>query len=141
MNPSDTKITRKELNIIAKNNGIREPHKISARELLNTLYRHDIKRKSYNVCRKFRKLGLNKFVKKQNITKNDLHKARKLHNKLLDDLKKIARLRRIKNHCDLSKEDLIYTLLRTERDYLEDNYMKYIYLKNTKIFLEKTFMK
>ena len=120
------KITREGLNIIAKNNGIRETHKISARELLNTLYRHDIKRKSYNVCRKFRKLGLNKFVKKQNITKNDLHKARKLHNKLLDDLKKIARLRRIKNLGDLSKEDLIYTLLRSEKNYLEDNYMKYI---------------
>ena len=61
MNPSDTKITREELNTIAKNNGIREPHKISARELLNTLYRHDIKRKSYNIRIK---LCLNKLVKK-----------------------------------------------------------------------------
>ena len=65
--------------------------KISARELLNTLYRHDINHKSYIIHRKFRKLCLNKFVKKPNITKNDLHKATKLHNKLLDDLKKIAR--------------------------------------------------
>ena len=63
MNPTDTKITRKELNIIAKNNGIREPHKMSVKELLNTLSRHDIKHKSYNIRRKFRKLGLNKFVK------------------------------------------------------------------------------
>ena len=123
MNPSDTKITREELNTIAKNNEIREPHKISARELLNTLYRHDIKRKSYNIRIK---LCLNKLVKKQNITKNDLRKATELHNKLVDDLKKIARLRRIKNHGNLSKEDIIYTLLRSEKNYLEDNYMKYI---------------
>ena len=45
MNPSDTKITRQELNIIAKNNGIREPHKMFLKELLNTVYRHDIKHK------------------------------------------------------------------------------------------------
>ena len=123
MNPTDTKITRKELNIIAKNNGIREPHKMSVKELLNTLSRHDIKHKSYNICRKFRKLGLNKFVKN---AKNDLRKATKLHNKSLDDLKKTARLRKIKNYGNLSKEDLIYTLLRSEKNYLEDNYMKYI---------------
>ena len=50
---------------------------------------------------KFRKLGLNKFVKKQNITKNDLRKATKLHNKSLDDLKKTAGIRKIKNYGDL----------------------------------------
>ena len=55
-----------------------------------------------------------------------MRKATKLHNKSLYDLKKTARLRKIKNYGDLSKEDLIYTLLRSEKNYLEDNYMKYI---------------
>ena len=33
----------------------------------------------------------------------------------LDDLKKIAKLQRIKNYDTLAKEDLIYTLLRPEK--------------------------
>ena len=37
--------TRKEQDLIAKNRGIKEPQKMSTEELLNTLYRYDIKRK------------------------------------------------------------------------------------------------
>ena len=43
----------------------------------------------------------------------------------LDDLKKIAILRKIKNYDKLSREDLVYTLLRSKRD-LESNFEKYI---------------
>ena len=35
--------TRKEYDLIAKNKGIKEPQKMSTEELLNTLYRYDIK--------------------------------------------------------------------------------------------------
>ena len=41
----------------------------------------------------------------------------------IDDLRKIARLRGIKN---LAKEDLIHTLLRSGTNLLQDNYIKYI---------------
>ena len=58
--------------------------------------------------------------------KNDLREVTRLNNKSLDDLQKVAKLRRIKNIDDMSKEDLIYTLLRSEKNILEDNYMKYI---------------
>ena len=44
----------------------------------------------------------------------------------LDDVKKIAILRRIKNYDKLSKEDLIYTLLISESNPIESNYEKYI---------------
>ena len=44
----------------------------------------------------------------------------------LDDLKKIAKLQRIKNYDTLAKEDLIQTLLRSESDLVESNYEKYI---------------
>ena len=43
-----------------------------------------------------------------------------------DDLKKIAKLRNIKNQDILAKEDLIYTLRRSEKNLYEDNYEKYI---------------
>ena len=91
MNLNDIKNTRKELNIIAKNRGIEDPHKISTNDLMNTLIRHDKKRKSYNIRRKSNKLNLKKVGKKQNITIKELHKVLKLHDKSLDDLKKIAK--------------------------------------------------
>ena len=126
MNLSDIKITRKELNIIAKNRGIEDPHKISTNDLMNTLIRHDKKRKSYNIRRKINKLNLKKIGKKQNITIKELHKILKLHDKSLDDIKKIAKFWRIKNYDNLSKEDLTYTLLKSGKNPLEDNYLNYI---------------
>ena len=126
MNLNDIKITRKELNIIAKNRGIEDPHKISTNDLMNTLIRHDKKRKSYNIRRKSNKLNLKKVGKKQNITIKELHKVLKLHDKSLDDLKKIAKFWRIKNYDNLLKEDLTYTLLKSGKNPLEDNYLNYI---------------
>ena len=80
---------------------------------METARKRNIKLKSYNIQRKFRKISLNKFIKTQNLTKKI-------------NLKKIAKLQAIKSHDDLLKEDLIYTLLRSEKHPLENNYMKYI---------------
>ena len=55
-----------------------------------------------------------------------MHEATRLNQKLLSDLKKLAKFQRIKNSDNLSKEDLLYTLLRSEKSHLEDNYMKNI---------------
>ena len=44
----------------------------------------------------------------------------------IGNLQKIAILRRIKNYNNLSREDLIYTILRSENNLVESNYMKYI---------------
>ena len=63
MNLNDIKITRKELNIIAKKRSIEDPHKISTNDLMNTLIRHNKKRKSYNIRRKINKLNLKKIRK------------------------------------------------------------------------------
>ena len=94
--------------------------------LLNTINRYDSKRKSYAIRGKLRKVGPNKHIKKENFWTNDLCKATKLQDKSLDDLKKIAKLQRIKNYDKLSREDLIYTLLKSEKNLLEGNYIKYI---------------
>ena len=119
----------KDCDIIAKNRGIKEPHKMSNKDLinaLNALCRQNIKRKSYSIRRKFRKLGLNKYIKKQNISESDFYKATKLQKLLLDGLKKIANLRRIKDYDNLSKENLIYTILKSEKNLLEDKYTEYL---------------
>ena len=104
---------------------------MSTKELLNTLSRYDSRRKVKNTRRKLVKLGLGKTAIKQNISKNELNQAQKLQEKSIDELKAIARLRRIKNSEKLTKEDLIISLLKSESSTLEHNYMKHFNNNNT----------
>ena len=75
--------------------------------------------------KRLNKINLEKIGKKQNIPKNEPRKAKKLQNKLIDNLK-IAILPGIKNYDKLSRQDLIYSLLRSECHSAESNYEKYI---------------
>ena len=83
-------LTRKECDVISKNRGIKESQKMSTEELLDTLYRYDIKRKVKINRRKLDKINLKKITKKQNNSRNELRKAEKLQNKSIDELKEIA---------------------------------------------------
>ena len=107
-------LTRKEYNIIAKNRGIIDPQKMSTKELLSTLSRYDNRRKARNTRRKLLNIGLEKIAKIQNISKFELIRAQKLQRKPIDELKDIARLRRIKNIKKLTKKDLIIVLLKSK---------------------------
>ena len=117
-------LTRKEYNIIAKNRGIIEPQNMTTQELINTLTRYDSRRKVKNNRKKLLKIGLEKIAKIQNISKNELNQAKKLQRKSIDELKEIARLRRIKNTEKLTKEELIITLLKSESSAAECNFEK-----------------
>ena len=90
---------------------------MSITDLLEAMHRCRVKCNSYRLCRKFKRLGLPKYVKKKkkHVSENDLREATELNNISLRDLKNIAKLRRIKNYEDLSKEDLIYTLSRSKK--------------------------
>ena len=79
-------------------------------EVLKNLSRYDSKRKVKSNRRKLLKMKLEKIAKIQNISKNDLSRAEKLQNKSIDELRGIARLRRLKNYDNLTKEDLIFSL-------------------------------
>ena len=94
---------------------------MSDEDLLNRLIRYDSKRKVYSIRRKLQRLGLEKIVKIQNISINELNKAKKLQKKSIDKLKAVARLRRINNFKKWTKEDLILTLLKSESNDLENN--------------------
>ena len=98
---------------------------MSTKKLLYTLSRYDNKRKVNSNRRKILKIGLEKIAKIQNISENELRKAEKLQNKSIDELQGIAILRRIKNSDNLGKEDLIISLLKSESNPAERNYMKY----------------
>ena len=56
---------------------------------------------------------------------NELCKAEKLQDKSIDELEETAKLRGIKNYNNLTKEDLIFSLLKWESNPVERNYMKY----------------
>ena len=132
MNPKATEITKKDLIIKAKNIGIKDPSKLSTKILLDTLNRYEKKQVSYNIHRRYNRLGLKNIGKRHNITKSDLNNAIQLHNKSLSDLQKFAKLRRIKNSDNLSKEDIIYTLLRTKKIFSK------IITQNTLIMIQTT---
>ena len=97
-------LTRKEYNLIAKNRGITESQKMSNQELTDTLSRYDSRRKIKSNRRKSLKIKLEKIDKIQNISKNELNKAQKLQNKSIDELRGIARFRRIKNRSNLTEK-------------------------------------
>ena len=59
-------------------------------------------------------------------TDNSVNNVEKLQNKSIDELKGIAKLRRIKNRDALKKEDLIISLLKSESSNVERNYMKHL---------------
>ena len=122
---SKIEFTRKELNFVAKNRGIKELQNMCTEELLNTLSRYDNKRKVKNNSKKLSKIKLEKIAKIQNISENELRKAENLQSKSIDELQEIARLRLFKKLDDLTKEDLIFRLLKSESNPVERSYMKY----------------
>ena len=113
-------LTREEYNLIAKKWGVIEPQNMATKELLNTLNRYD----SWRDHGKLSKIGLEKIAKIQNISENELNQAKKLQGKSIDELREIARLRRIKSREKLTKEDLIINLLKSGSSALENNFMK-----------------
>ena len=117
--------TRKEHDIIARRRAIEEPQNMSTEELLNALGRYDSKRKVKSNHRKLNKINLKKTAKIRNISKNDLNRAEKLQNKSIDELHGIAKLTGIKNYDTLTTEDLIFSLLKSESNPAERNYIKY----------------
>ena len=94
---------------------------MSTKELINTLNRYDSRRKR----RKLSEIGLEKIAIIQNISKNELNQAKKLQRKSIDEIKEIARLRRIKNRGKLTKENLIISLLKSESSAAEQNFKKF----------------
>ena len=76
-------------------------------------------------------MGLEKIAKIQNILKNELNQAKKLQIKSIDELKKIARLRTIKNSEKSTKEDLSIILLKSESSAAEQNFKKLFNNNNT----------
>ena len=61
---------------------------------------------------------------------NEATQAEKLRRKSIDELKEIVRLSRIRNGNKLTTEDLIVSILKSQRSNVERNYMKHFNMKH-----------
>ena len=107
------KLTKYELRLNVRNRGINNYLNMSRKKLLSTLDKLD--RISENLSKK----GLNKIVKMQNFSLNELEQIKRMNNLSLNELKQIAITRRIKNYKDMSKEDLLIPLLKSNQSHTE----------------------
>ena len=107
------KITENKLRLEAKNKGIKDYQNMSSKKLLCTLY------KLKCITKNLSENGLNKIVKIQNLSLNDLKQIRKMNNLSLNELKQLAKIRHIKNYKDMSKEDLLIALLKSNQSHTE----------------------
>ena len=96
------------------------------KELKELVYRQTEKHKSDNTRKRINRLGLKKIGKRKNLTNKDIKKVKKLNELTTHGLKTIAKLREIKNYNNLTREELIYTLLRSEEAPQENNYLGYL---------------
>ena len=75
--------------------------------------------KSERITENLSKNGLNRIVKMQNLSLNDLEQIKRINNFSKNKLKQIANAKRIKNYKDMSKEDLLIAVLKSNQSYVE----------------------
>ena len=74
------------------------------------IYFHKLKKE-----RDYLKKGLKKVAKMQNLSQNELNQITKMCDQSWDGLEQIAKIRRIKNYEEMSKEELIISLLKSKQ--------------------------
>ena len=63
--------------------------------------------------------GLEKIAKVQNLSQNELEQITKMQNLLQKELEQIVKTSRIKNYKDMSREDLLIALLKSNQSHAE----------------------
>ena len=96
-----------------KNNGTKDCKNMLEERLLSTY--DTIKRITENLSRN----GLNEIAKMQNLSLNELKKIERMNNLSLNALEQMAIARHTKNYKDMSKEDLLIALLKSNQSYTE----------------------
>ena len=97
----------------AKRKGILGHQNKSNKELLRIIYK--LKRITENLFRN----GLKKKIKMPNLSLNDFKKIERMNNLSLNELNRIAIARNIKNYKNMSKEDLLIVLLKSNPSHTE----------------------
>ena len=107
------KLTKYELKLIARNRGIRNYQNMSREKLLSTL------NKLESITENLSKNGLKQIERMQNLSLNELEQIERMNNLSLSKLKQIAKTRHIKTNRNISKEDLLINLLKSNQSHAE----------------------
>ena len=105
-------LTKYELKLIAGNKGIKNYQNMSKEEL-NAIV------KSECITENLSQNGLERIARMQNLSLNKLEQITKMNNLSENKLKQIAKTRHIKNYKDMSKEDLLIALLKSNQSHAE----------------------
>ena len=63
--------------------------------------------------------GLKKMAKMQNLSRNEFNQIAGMHGQSRDEFERIAKIRRIKNYEEMTKEELIISLLKSKQSITE----------------------
>ena len=88
--------------------GIKNYQNMSREKLLNTLD------ESERILKNLSQNGLERIARMQNLSQNELKQFTKMKNLSKNELKQIAKTRDIKNYKNMSKEELLISLLKSE---------------------------
>ena len=119
-------LRKKGLRYIANIRCIPTSDNMSTDDIIKAIYTHIHRKKQDEINKILTRSNLTRLVPRQNISRSEVDEILRLHNMSLNDLKRTAKLCDIMNYDNLSKEDLIYTILRSEKSFHENNYLNYI---------------
>ena len=108
-------LRKKGLRYIANIRCIPTSDNMSTDDIIKAIYTHIHRKKQDEINEILTRSNLTRLVPRQNISRSEVDEILRLHNMLLNDLKRKDKLCDIMNYDNLSKEDLIYTILRSEK--------------------------
>ena len=106
-------LTKYELKLIAGNRGIKNYQNMSRKKLLRALNKSDHNFENISLNR------LERIAKMENLSQNELKQIKRMKNLLQNELGQIAEMRRIKNYKNMSIEELLIALLKSEQSHAE----------------------
>ena len=84
--------------------------------------------------------GLKKIVKMQNLSQNEINQIAEMRSQPRDKLERIAKIRRIKNYEETTKEELIISFLKSKQSITElfnNNNLYYSKISDLRIILNR----
>ena len=102
-------LTTHKLSLKARRRGIKNYKNMSRETLLSALHESECNFKNIS------QNGLERIAKMQNLSQNELEQITKTWNLSQNELEQIAKMKRIKNYKNMSKEELLIALLKSEQ--------------------------
>ena len=106
-------LTTHKLRLIARKRGIKNYKKMLRENLSSTLDELE------SIFKNISQNRLERIAKMQNLSQNELMQITKMQNLSQNELEQIAKMRRIKNYKNMSKEELLISLLKSEQSIAE----------------------